>query len=185
MKRHLVWGNKPSLCNWYRTSIMPDFGQLGLYCNYCNYCDYYHIRNCNFLHNHNWIPQWFWFQVLRPLVVLEIGELTDDFETALISLKRKIKKGILNSEVFLFLEMMSFQCPKVVGFQTSLLQNCYWIAIAFPNEIEFKSPLCVLSMLNNLVIIENHDNTFMHVMSSRFKTHLLLKLSDQFCIFKS
>ena len=139
---------------------MPDFGQLGLYCNYCNYCDYYHIRNCNFLHNHNWIPQWFWFQVLRPLVVLEIGELTDDFETALISLKRKIKKGILNSEVFLFLEMMSFQCPKVVGFQTSLLQGCYWIAIAFPNEIEFKSPLCVLSMLNSLVTIENHDNAF-------------------------
>ena len=125
------------------------------------------------------------FRFSAPLVVLEIGELTDNFETALISLKRRIKKGILNSEVFLFLEMMSFQCPKVVGFQTSLLQDCYWIAIAFPNEIEFKSPLCVLSMLNNLVKIENHDNAFMHVMSSRFKTPLLFKLSDQFCIFKS
>ena len=121
------------------------------------------------------------FRFSAPLVVLEIGELAGNFETVLISFKTKIKKGILNSEVFLCLEMMGFRCPKVLTSQTSLLQDCYWIAIAFPNEIEFKSPLCVLSMLNNLVIIENHDNTFMHVMSSRFKT----QLSDQFCIFKS
>ena len=61
--------------------------------------------------------------------------------------------------------MMSFRCPKVVSSQTSLLQDYYWIAIAFPNEIEFKSPVCVPSMLNNLVTIENHDNafSFMHV----------------------
>ena len=42
------------------------------------------------------------FRFSAPLVVLEIGELAGNFETVLISLKRVIKKGILNSEVFLF-----------------------------------------------------------------------------------
>ena len=131
-------------------------------------------------------PSDFDLRFSAPLVVLEMGGLRGNLETVVISLKRKIKKGILNSEVFLFFgKWWVFQCPKVVSSQTSLLQHCYWIAIAFPNEIEFKSPLCVLSMLNNLVIIENHNNAFMHVMSSRFKTPLFLKLSDQFCIFKS
>ena len=43
----------------------------------------------------------------------------------------RIIKGITHFKtnsllpIFLFLEMMSFQCPKVVGFQTSLLQGCY------------------------------------------------------------
>ena len=54
------------------------------------------------------------FRFSAPLVVLEIGELTDDFETALISLKRKIKKGILNSEVFLCLLLV----PKLACFRT-------------------------------------------------------------------
>ena len=47
-------------------------------------------------------PSDFDFRFSAPLVVLEIGELAGNFETVLISLKRKIKKGILNSEVFLF-----------------------------------------------------------------------------------
>ena len=69
-------------------------------------------------------PSDFDFRFSAPLVVLEIGELTDDFETALISLKRKIKKGSIS-----FFENDEFSMSKSCRFPnfpaSGLLLNCH------------------------------------------------------------